>query len=195
VEEAEGFARLSQVDTTYWTHERVGQVTGKSRVYITQSLSMLRLPEAIKEDVRRLAYTRAHALEIARLPGSSLQLSVAKMVPDRLTREQTRKLVDAILSGKKSLKMNKPGVLASSVSAKNSEEDPLKDFWPDFEMNPWIASPGSFHVRYLGNWRWSFEVPGPAFDKGKPSVAEKKSIVRSWLGELLIRIGRSLSSA
>ena len=72
IEEAEGFAQLNQVDPTYWTHERVAQVTGKSRVYITQSLSLLRLPDAIKEDVRRRTYSRGHALEIARLPGSSL---------------------------------------------------------------------------------------------------------------------------
>src|SRR5450631_4269860 len=113
VEEAEGFAQLNTVDPTYWTHERVAQVTGKSRTYITQSLSILRLPEAIKEDVRRRTYSRGHALEIARLPGSSLQLSVSKMIPGRLTREQTRKLIDSILLGKKSLKLNKPGTLSS----------------------------------------------------------------------------------
>src|SRR5581483_3690351 len=99
LEEAEGFSQLHRVDPTYWTHERIAQVTGKSRVYVTQSLSLLRLPEAIKEDIRRRIYSRGPALEIARLPGSSLQLSVAKMGPDRLTREQTRKLVDSILLG------------------------------------------------------------------------------------------------
>jgi ParB family chromosome partitioning protein len=193
IEEAEGFAQLNQVDTTYWTHERVGQVTGKSRTYITQSLSLLRLPEAIKEDIRRQAYSRGHALEIARLPGSSLQLSVAKMIPDRLTREQTRRLVDSVLSGKKSLKMNKPGVLSTHVSEKSMTEDPLADLWPDFIMNPWIAPPGTFRVRYLGNWKWSFEVPGPALESGKTSHTERKSAARTWLADLLIRMGRSLS--
>jgi ParB family chromosome partitioning protein len=117
LEESEGFAQLNQVDPTYWTPERIAQVTGKSRVYITQSLSLLRLPEAIKEDVRRRTYSRAHALEIARLPGSSLQLSVSKLIPGRLTREQTRKLIDSILLGKKSLKMNKPGVVSTRTMA------------------------------------------------------------------------------
>src|SRR5438874_13071161 len=44
VEEAEGFSQLNNVDPTYWTHERIAQVTGKSRTYITQSLAILRLP-------------------------------------------------------------------------------------------------------------------------------------------------------
>src|SRR6266446_1877750 len=152
IEEAEGFQQLNNVDPTYWTHERIAQVTGKSRVYITQSLALMRLPEAIKEDVRRRTYSRGHALEVARLPGSSLQLSVSKMIPDRLTREQTRKLIDSILLGKKSLKLNKPGTITSSL-VNGQEEDPLADLWPEFAMNPWITTPRSIRVKYIGNWK------------------------------------------
>ncbi len=192
IEESEGFAQLNTVDPTYWTHERIAQVTGKSRTYVTQSLSILRLPEAIKEDVRRRTYSRGHALELARLPGSSLQLSVAKMIPDRLTREQTRKLIDSILLGKKSLKLNKPGVVTSSLIP-GKEEDPLEDLWPEFVMNPWIGTPGSFRVRYLGDWKWSFEVPGPNIDTGRTPPAELKSALRTWLAKILTRMGKSLS--
>jgi ParB family chromosome partitioning protein len=192
LEEAEGFAQLNNVDPTYWTHERIAQVTGKSRTYITQSLSILRLPEAIKEDVRRRTYTRGHALEIARLPGSSLQLSVAKMIPDRLTREQTRKLVDSILLGKKSLKLNKPGVVGSNIPAMK-EDDPLADLWPEFIMNPWITTPGAIRVKYLGDWKWSFEVPGPPLDSDPTSPAEQKTTVRSWLAKILTKMGKSLA--
>ena len=32
IEESEGFLQLNNVDPTYWTHERIAQVTGKSRV-------------------------------------------------------------------------------------------------------------------------------------------------------------------
>ena len=192
LEETEGFSQLNQVDPTYWTHERIAQVTGKSRVYITQSLSLLRLPEAIKEDVRRRTYSRGHALEIARLPGSSMQLSIAKLIPGRLTREQTRKLIDSILIGKKSLKMNKPGVISTHLSGGKPEEDPLADLWPEFMMNPWIATPGTVRVRYLGGWRWSFELPGPE-ESTHSSLVEMKSALRSWLAQLLARMGRSLS--
>jgi len=193
IEEAEGFAQLNQVDPTYWTHERIAQVTGKSRVYITQSMSLLRLPEAIREDVRRRTYSRGHALEIARLPGSSMQLSIAKLIPGRLTREQTRKLIDSILIGKKSLKMNKPGVVSTNSLGGKTEEDPLSDLWPEFMMNPWIATPGSVRVRYLGDWKWSFEVPGPARESENSSISELKMNLRSWLSQLLTRMGKSLS--
>jgi ParB family chromosome partitioning protein len=192
IEEAEGFSQLNTVDPTYWTHERIAQVTGKSRVYITQSLSILRLPEAIKEDVRRRTYSRGHALEIARLPGSSLQLSVSKMIPDRLTREQTRKLVDSILLGKKTPKLNKPGTITSSLVA-SKEKDPLVDLWPEFMLNPWITTPGSIRVKYLGDWKWSFEVPGPNVNPDQLTASELRATLRSWLSKLLYRMGRSLS--
>jgi hypothetical protein len=177
------------VDPTYWTHERIAQVTGKSRVYITQSLSMMRLPEAIKEDVRRRTYSRGHALEIARLPGSSLQLSTSKMIADRLTREQTRRLVDSILMGKKTPKLGKTGILSHLAK----EEDPLADLWPEFMMNPWITTPGSLKVKYLGDWKWSFEVPGPTTNMEKLSQSEQRATLRAWLSKLLAKMGRSLS--
>jgi len=192
IEEAEGFSQLNNVDPTYWTHERIAQVTGKSRVYITQSLSILRLPEAIKEDVRRRTYSRAHALELARLPGSSLQLSVSKMIPDRLTREQTRKLVDSILIGKKTAKLNKPGAIVSNL-ASNREEDPLADLWPDFMMNPWITTPGTMKVKYLGDWKWSFEIQEPEGGLERLSEVDRRASIRAWLSKILVRMGRSLS--
>ncbi len=194
IEESEGFSQLNIVDPTYWTHERIGQVTGKSRVYITQSLSLLRLPEAIREDVRRRTYSRGHALEIARLPGSTLQLSVSRMIRDKLTREQTRKLVDSVLMGKTNLKLNQPGTLSAQAAAE-SLQDPLSELWPEFMSNPWITTPGSIRVKYLGNWKWSFEVPGPDTDLSNQSAFETKAALKAWLSKLLGRMGRSLASS
>jgi hypothetical protein len=151
----------------------------------------MRLPEAIKEDVRRRTYSRGHALELARLPGSSLQLSTSKMIPDRLTREQTRKLVDSILMGKKTPKLGKTAILSHLDPAK--EEDPLADLWPEFMMNPWITTPGSLKVKYLGDWKWSFEVPGPTTNMETLTQSEQRASLRSWLSKLLARMGRSLS--
>ncbi len=192
LEESEGFAQLNTVDPTYWTHERIAQVTGKSRVYITQSLSLLRLPEAIREDVRRRTYSRAHALEIARLPGSTLQLAVSKMIRDRLTREQTRKLVDSILCGKCQPLLGPSGT-SGTPNVLKQMRDPLADLWPEFTTNPWITEPGSIKVKYLGNWKWSFEIPGPEVSSDKLSELELKVSLRSWLSKLLTRMGRSLA--
>lgn len=191
MEEAEGFQQLNVVDPTYWTHERIGQVTGKSRVYITQSLSMLRLPEAIRDEVRRRTYSRGHALEIARLPGSTLQLSVSKMIGNRLTREQSRRLVDSILAGKKNMTLGQSGTLAPSAS--KALEDPLADLWPEFTSNPWITTPGSIKVKYMGNHRWSFEVPGPEGMLEDAAPQETKAQIKAWLAKLFTRMSRSIS--
>lgn len=193
IEEAEGFSLLNRVDPTYWTQERISEVTGKSRPYISQSLSLLRLPEAIKEDVRQSFYSRGHALEIVRLPGSSLQLSVAKLLPGRYTREQTRKLVDSLLTGKKSLRLSKPGIVSTQAADALIFDDPLADLWPDFVKNPWITTPGTIRVKYLGQSRWSFEVPGPPIhDDQDPFSPETKTHIRTWLSKLLSRMGKSI---
>jgi len=76
------------------------------------------------------------------------------------------------------------------------EEDPLEDLWPEFMMNPWITTPGSIKVKYLGDWKWSFEVPGPKItDENVSSLEERKTTVRAWLAKLLTRMGRSLDYA
>jgi hypothetical protein len=93
--------------------------------------------------------------------------------------------------GKKSLKLSKPGSLAPLALSK--EDDPLADLWPEFMMNPWITRPGSIHIKYLGGWKWSFEIPGPPTRMNKFSHSEVRAALRSWLSKLLTRMGRSLS--
>jgi hypothetical protein len=115
------------------------------------------------------------------------------MIPDRLTREQTRKLVDSILIGKKRPpKLGKPGGAVPSLQVQR-EEDPLADLWPEFMQNPWITTPGTLTVKYLGDWKWSFEVPGPTANLEQLSHSELRATVRSWFSKLLGRMGRSLS--
>jgi len=97
------------------------------------------------------------------------------MIPGRLTREQTRKLIDSILLGKRSLRLNKPGVITSNNLGGQPITDPLADLWPEFILNPWITTPGSIRVRYLGDWKWSFEVPGPPPDPEKDTEPEIKN--------------------
>ena len=48
-------------------------------------------------------------------------------------------------------------------------------------------------MRYLGGWKWAFEVPGPPIDKQRSPADDLKATVRSWLGLLLSRMGRSLN--
>jgi ParB family chromosome partitioning protein len=63
-EEAEGFHSL--IERFEYTHQRVAETVGKSRVGITESLSLLRIPEDLREECRRADIAKSALLEIAR---------------------------------------------------------------------------------------------------------------------------------
>jgi ParB family chromosome partitioning protein len=116
IEEAEGFDRLNKLDPNHWTHEEIAKVAGRSRVYITQSIGILSLPEEIKNDVCRQTLTRSHALDLTRLPDAESQLKAAKEISaKKLGRDEARHLVDKMLGkpdqpkAKKFVKMPKTG--------------------------------------------------------------------------------------
>jgi ParB family chromosome partitioning protein len=99
IEEAEGFAQANRLDPTYWTHDAIADAIGKPRSYVTASIGLLRLPENLQINVRRRTLSRSHAVELCRLPIPELQVKAADQVIKKgLNREQTRKLVDAMLS-------------------------------------------------------------------------------------------------
>jgi ParB/RepB/Spo0J family partition protein len=104
IEEAEGFQELYRLDPDYWTHEKIGNVTGRSQSFVTKSLDILSLPEPVKDIMRARMMSRSHAIELNRLPTPELQLEVAKKIPGHLTWEATRKLVDSIVGGKQKVK-------------------------------------------------------------------------------------------
>jgi ParB family chromosome partitioning protein len=187
VEEAEGFAELNRVDSSYWTQEKVAQITGKSRSYVTQSLHLLALPESIQNDVRHRRYSRAHALELNRLSDTAAQLSLAEEIKlEGLSREKTRRRVDELR------KAPALGAPLADVS-KKSREDPLAGVWPEFLLNPWLRSERPIKVKYLGELRWSFDLPGPKWPSASSAEPESQNRLRKALGDLLIRMGRSIS--
>lgn len=73
-EEAEGFAAL-QAKHEY-THEEIAQAVGKSRVTITESLRLCRLPENVKDECRRADInSKSFLLELARLESEETMLA------------------------------------------------------------------------------------------------------------------------
>jgi len=108
IEEAEGFDLLHRLDSNYWTHERISGVAGRSRSYVTQSLSFLKLPERVKDDVRRLTLNRSQILDIARLLTPEAQILASERAKG-LSWKETRHLVDSMLSGKIKKKVNSEG--------------------------------------------------------------------------------------
>jgi ParB family transcriptional regulator, chromosome partitioning protein len=63
-EEAQGYHSL--MERFEYTHQRVAETVGKSRVAITEALSLLRISEDLREECRRADIAKSALLEIAR---------------------------------------------------------------------------------------------------------------------------------
>jgi ParB family chromosome partitioning protein len=90
VEEAESLQRLK--GRRQLTDGALAKIVGKSRVAITESLSLNRLPESIKEDCRRAdIYSKRQLLQVLRETNPEAQLALwAAIKAGRLTGEAAR---------------------------------------------------------------------------------------------------------
>lgn len=89
-EEAEGFRTLT---AKYgYTHEQVAEAIGRSRVTVTESLTLLNIPQAIRDLCRHADITaKGVLLEIARLPNEQTMAElVQQIVEERLDRAGVR---------------------------------------------------------------------------------------------------------
>jgi ParB family transcriptional regulator, chromosome partitioning protein len=98
VEEAEGLGRM--VEEYHYTHEQLAFVIGKARSTITETLSLNKLPEQIKEECRRAdIYPRRLLVEVAKQENPGKMLSLFERVKaanlkSGEVREITRKKID-----------------------------------------------------------------------------------------------------
>jgi ParB family chromosome partitioning protein len=156
IEEAEGFSALNQMDPKYWTQEQIGQVAGRDKGYISRSMSLLGLPDQIKEKLRARNFSRSHAVEFLRFPSAEKQLEAMQIVQNgKLSWEATRKLVDDMLE--------KDGhrPTGQSGSNKSSRKDPLGSIWPRVLGNRAIEAMGGWTVTYKKE-HWNFYVSSTA---------------------------------
>jgi ParB family chromosome partitioning protein len=73
LEEADGFLTLQ--DKHGYTHEQIARAVGKSRVTITETLSLARLPLRVKDECRRADIrSKSFLLEVGRLPDEPAML-------------------------------------------------------------------------------------------------------------------------
>ncbi len=151
MEEAEGFQMLQQLDQKGWTLERIGQIAGHDKSYISRSLSLLDLPEEIQKKLRARNLSRSHGVELARLPNQKLQLKVAFQISGRLTWEETRALVDEML-GKTALKRE--------VQPPVKLHDPLNSGWEELMVDSQVDY-HSWDVEYKGPGHWVITIKTP----------------------------------
>jgi len=89
-EEAEGFQSL--IERHGYTHQRVAETVGKSRVGITESLSLLKIPEDLREQCRRADITsKSVLLEVARVSARPEMEALIAAIAAGATRESLRK--------------------------------------------------------------------------------------------------------
>jgi ParB family chromosome partitioning protein len=73
LEEADGYLTLQ--DKHGYTHEKIARAVGKSRVTITETLSLARLPLRVKDECRRADIrSKSFLLEVGRLPDEPAML-------------------------------------------------------------------------------------------------------------------------
>lgn len=89
-EEADAICRL--VDEFQYTHEQVGRKLGRSRSSVTETISLGRMPEAVKDACRRADIsTKSTLMEIVRQPDEEAMLALVAAVSDeQLTRDEVR---------------------------------------------------------------------------------------------------------
>ncbi|MGH9390921.1 MAG: ParB/RepB/Spo0J family partition protein, partial [Vicinamibacteria bacterium] len=88
-EEAEGFAGLA--NRHGYTQQKIADAIGKSRVSVTEALSLLEIPEALREECRRADIdARSVLLEVARLKDPARMRDAIRAIASGSTRGDLR---------------------------------------------------------------------------------------------------------
>jgi ParB family chromosome partitioning protein len=90
-EEAEGFSTL--IESYNYTHEEVAVAVGRSRVTVTETLKLLKIPPEVRDACRHADINaKSTLLEIARAEDAASMLSlVQQIVEDRIDRAELRR--------------------------------------------------------------------------------------------------------
>lgn len=98
-EEASGYSALAQKHG--YTQQQIATALGKSRVSITEALSLLEIPEDVREECRRADIdARSVLIEIARLGHPDRMRQAIELVRGGSTREDLREQKKVGVSGK-----------------------------------------------------------------------------------------------
>lgn len=141
IEEAEGFGRL--IGEFFHTHEALSQIVGKSRSYITNSLRLLGLPEAIKEMLNNNQLTAGHARALVGLDNA--EEIAQKIISRNLTVRQTEDLVNNIKNHKIE-QINR--AVKKDANLKELEKDLTKNIGLKVKINAKENDKGKVTIEY-----------------------------------------------
>lgn len=99
LEAAEAYQRLAE--QFHLSHEQIAERVGKSRVAVTNTMRLLKLPEAVKDALRQNQISEGHARALLALPTPQAQIALLQTIlQNDLNVRQTEELVRKY-SGKK----------------------------------------------------------------------------------------------
>jgi len=90
LEEANAFARLAE--GFGFTHRQIGEVVGRSRTYVTNSLRLLNLSETAQQALQKGTLSRGQALAIMALPEADREHAIARALNEGLSVRQLEAL-------------------------------------------------------------------------------------------------------
>lgn len=120
IEEAEAYQRV--IESHNYTHEQLSEVVGKSRATITELLSLIDLPESVKEQCRTADTPKSVLLEIAKrkdhdemiylyekVKNENLTVSKIRQLtrprPTRRVRQVDQRAIEKIIESKRLIQM------------------------------------------------------------------------------------------
>ena len=136
IEEAEALARI--VEVYHYTQDELAAVIGKAQPTISETLSLNKLPDEIKNEYRRVDIPRRLLVEIAKQKSPAGMAALFKRVnEDKLTSDKVRE----ISRSKSSLKKRAPvtAVMKRGVNLKSSLEKLNLDTLKESERNQLLA--------------------------------------------------------
>ncbi len=97
IDEGEGYRRLSS--EFGFTHQKLADSVGRSRVYVTNTLRLLNLPSFVQDEVRRGRISRGQAIALLSVPKEHLADVTDKVLEDGLSVRQIEGLARNLSGG------------------------------------------------------------------------------------------------
>ncbi|MBR6444229.1 MAG: ParB/RepB/Spo0J family partition protein [Firmicutes bacterium] len=123
IEEAEGLSKMAE--TYGLTHEQIAQSVSKSRADITNSLRLLKLPEAIRNMVSDGLITKGHARALLAVEDEGRQLQIAETI---VAEDLSVRATEVLVKGKQIRRKPRKKVIRRSADIAQVERD-LKDIF------------------------------------------------------------------
>ena len=130
------------------TQEQVSQRIGKDRTTITNTLRLLKLPEAIQTAVRKGELTSGHARALINIDDTALQLGIFQQIMEK---DLSVRSVERLVRGQSRKKKQPPSPLRIAVanSAVASVEDRLRQmFGTKVQVKPLHGGKGEIVLEY-----------------------------------------------